>query len=126
MEGFLKAARFVKIAVVYFLIGTVLGLVIGSSNQFQYTSVHAHINLLGWVSLAIIGVIYKVFPEAAEAKLARIHFWLHNVGLPLLIISMVFFAQGEESMGIPFAALGGVLVIASVIVFLVNLFKRVK
>jgi cbb3-type cytochrome oxidase subunit 1 len=120
------AARFVKIAVVYFLIGTVLGLVMGSADQFQYTSAHAHINLLGWASLAIIGVIYKVFPEIADNKLARVHFWLHNIGLPLLVVSMVFFANDEESIGIPFAAVGGILVIVSVIVFLVNLFKRLK
>jgi cbb3-type cytochrome oxidase subunit 1 len=119
-------ARFIKVAVIYFLLGTVLGLVMGSTQQMQYTSAHAHINLLGWASLAIIGVIYKVFPEAGEAKLARIQFWLHNVGLPLLVIAMVLFANEQHGAGVPFAILGGVLVVASVIVFTVNLFKRLK
>ncbi|MDB4867586.1 MAG: cytochrome-c oxidase [Cohnella sp.] len=118
--------RFIKVAVIYFLIGTVWGLVMGATQHMEYMSAHAHINLLGWASLAIIGVIYRVFPQAGEAKLAKIQFWLHNIGLPLLVISMVLFANGDHGSGIPFAVLGGVLVIASVIVFTVNLFKRLS
>jgi cbb3-type cytochrome oxidase subunit 1 len=46
----------------------------GVSDSFQFTSAHAHINLLGWVSLAITGGIYHIFPTAGENKLAKIHF----------------------------------------------------
>ena len=120
------AGRFLKVAVIYFLIGTVWGVVMGSSQHFEYTSAHAHINLLGWVSLGLIGVIFKSFPEIGSGTLATAQFWLHNIGLPLLVVSMVFFARGEESLGIPFAASGGLLIISSVIVFAVNIFKRIK
>ncbi|TJY39616.1 cbb3-type cytochrome c oxidase subunit I [Cohnella pontilimi] len=120
------SARFIKAAVIYFLIGTVLGLVMGSAQAFEYTSVHAHINLAGWASLAIIGLIYKAYPELGEARLAKIQFWLHNVGLPLLIVSMVLFAAGNDDIGIPFAVLGGLLIIVSVILMTVNVFKRLK
>jgi cbb3-type cytochrome oxidase subunit 1 len=119
-------ARFIKAAVIYFLVGTVLGLVMGATQHFEYSSAHAHINLLGWASLAIIGVIYKVFPEAGAAKLAKIQFILHNVGLPMLVVSMILFANDQHGAGVPFAVLGGLLVITSVIVFTVNLFKRMK
>jgi cbb3-type cytochrome oxidase subunit 1 len=119
-------ARFIKAAVIYFLLGVIIGLVMGASEQMQYTSVHAHINLLGWASLGLIGVIYKVFPEAGEAKLARIQFILHNVGLPILVLSMVGFANGMMAVGIPAAILGGLLVIVSVILFVVNVFMRIR
>ncbi|WP_123042877.1 cytochrome-c oxidase [Cohnella candidum] len=120
------STSFIKAAVIYFLVGTVLGLVMGSTQAFEYTSVHAHINLVGWASLAIIGLIYKVYPDLGEAKLARIQFYLHNVGLPLLIISMVIFARDNEALGIPFAALGGLLIIVSAILMAVNVFKRLR
>ncbi|WP_425453955.1 cytochrome-c oxidase [Paenibacillus flagellatus] len=119
-------ARFLKVAVVYFLIGVVLGLAMGIANAFQYTSAHAHINLLGWASLALCGVIYTLYPEAGRAKLAVVQFWLHNVGLPVLVVSMLFFANGMEAAGIPCAAIGGLLVIASVILLVVNVFARVQ
>jgi cbb3-type cytochrome oxidase subunit 1 len=120
------ATKFIKAAVIYFLLGVIVGLVMGASEQMQYTSVHAHINLLGWASLGLIGVIYKVFPEAGEAKLARIQFILHNVGLPILVLSMLGFANGMTAISIPAAILGGLLVIVSVILFVVNVFKRIS
>jgi hypothetical protein len=117
--------KFIKAAVIYFLLGVIVGEVMGATEQMQYTSVHAHINLLGWASLGLIGVIYKVFPEAGEAKLARIQFILHNAGLPILVLSMIGFANGMTAIGIPTAILGGLLVIVSVILFVVNVFKRI-
>ncbi|MBB6670537.1 cytochrome-c oxidase [Cohnella nanjingensis] len=117
-------ARYIKVSVIYLLIGTVAGLVMGSAQAFEYTSAHAHVNLLGWASLAIIGVIYKAYPEAANTSLAQTQFWLHNFGLPVLVVSMILFANDKESLGIPFAAVGGLLVIASVVLFIVNVFKR--
>jgi cbb3-type cytochrome oxidase subunit 1 len=120
------SAKFIKAAVIYFLIGTIAGLVMGIAQQFQYTSVHAHINLVGWASLGIIGLIYRAYPEAGASKLATIQFWLHNVGLPLLIVSMIIFTTEHHSVGIPFAAVGGLLIIASVLLMTVNVFKRIN
>jgi cbb3-type cytochrome oxidase subunit 1 len=119
-------ARFIKVSVIYFLIGVVVGLVMGIADAFKYTSAHAHINLLGWASLAIIGVIYTVYPDAGKTKLAVVQFWLHNIGLPLLVVSMLMFPNGINSVGIPTAAVGGLLVIASVVVFVVNVFGKVQ
>jgi cbb3-type cytochrome oxidase subunit 1 len=116
--------RFIKVAVVYFLIGTVWGLVMGIVQQFQFTSVHAHLNLVGWASMAIIGLIYKAYPEAGQSKLASIQFWLHNIGLPLLAIGMIIFTTDNHAIGLPFASIGGLLVIASVVVMTINVFKR--
>lgn len=59
---------------------------IGFGDQFVFSSAHAHINLLGWVSLALSGVIYQLFPLAGENKLAVLHFWLQMIGVPLLTL----------------------------------------
>ena len=40
------------------------------------SSVHTHINLVGWASLALFGVIYRLYPELAASRLALVHFWL--------------------------------------------------
>jgi hypothetical protein len=45
--------RFLKIAAVYFFIAVCIGLVMGITHNFMFTSVHAHLNLLGWVSMAL-------------------------------------------------------------------------
>ena len=63
--------RFIKVSVLYFVIGIGFGMYIGFGDQFAFSSAHAHINLLGWVSLALSGVIYQLFPLAGENKLAN-------------------------------------------------------
>lgn len=118
--------RFIKIASVYFVVGIILGMVMGISESFQYTSTHAHINLLGWVSMGLIGVIYHVFPQLTAKKLANLHFWLHNVGLPLMVLGMVLFALDNESVAIPFMSAGGTLIIVATILFSVNCFLSLK
>lgn len=45
----------IKMAVVYLLLGVLLGLGMASSGQYQLSSIHTHINLLGWVTLALPG-----------------------------------------------------------------------
>ena len=118
--------KFIKVAVIYFIIGVCMGMYMGITDQFVFTSAHAHINLLGWVSLAVTGLIYHVFPVAGNSKLAKVHFWFHMIGVPLLTISMIFFGVGNFSVGIPLSAVGGILVIAGVLVFVVNVMKNVK
>lgn len=117
--------RFIKVSVIYLLIGVLLGMVMGMADKFIYTSAHAHINLLGWATLGLIGVVYTIYPDAGKTKLASAQFWLHNIGLPLLVISMFMFAHGNTALGIPFSAVGGLLVIASVLLLVINVFKHV-
>ena len=58
-------------------------------------SVHSHILLLGWATLATTGIVYLVLPRCAGTRLAAAHFWLHNLGLPVMIVSLAAAALGE-------------------------------
>jgi len=53
---------------------------------FNLAKVHVHMNLLGWMSLAIAGIFYHLYPNLAKTASAKIHFWLHNIGLPIMMI----------------------------------------
>jgi len=119
------AARFIKIAAVYFVIGVSMGLYMSMVHAYTLTSAHAHVNLLGWVSLAIFGCIYSLFPQAANSKLAKVHFWIYNIFLPIMMIGLVLVLSGMEAM-VPFVAAGGVLLVISVILFAINIFANVK
>jgi len=46
---------------------------------------------LGWASLALAGLVYHFYPAASITRLARFHFWLHNIGLPLFMVGLVLF-----------------------------------
>ncbi len=113
--------RFLKIAVVYFLIAVCLGLVMGIIHNFAFASVHAHLNLLGWVSMAIFGIIYSIFPSAGETGLAKTHFWLHNIGLPIMQISLFIMILTENAAFTVGTIIGSILVVVGVIMFVINI-----
>jgi cbb3-type cytochrome oxidase subunit 1 len=117
--------RLIKISAVYFAVGVCLGLYMSISHSFTLTPVHVHINLLGWTALTLAGIIYHLFPQAAATKLAKTHFWLHNIGLPLMMIGLIFIVYGHNAW-IPVTALGGTLVVIAVIVFTINVLQNVK
>jgi hypothetical protein len=118
--------RFLKIAVVYFVIGVVFGLVMGIIQSFQFASVHAHINLLGWVSLALCGFLYLRFPAAAISRLAPWHFWLHNVGLPIMVVGLYLEILTGRAGFTALIATGGTLAVVGIVIFAINVLTNVK
>jgi cbb3-type cytochrome oxidase subunit 1 len=107
--------------VVYLLLGLVQGLAMGISSDYSLSSVHAHILLLGWLTLATIGLVYLALPRCAQSRLATLHFWGHNLGLPVMMVSLALEAYGQKNAEAAIAA-GSVLVLLSLLFFAVNLF----
>jgi len=114
--------EWLKIAVVYFVIGVGLGIVMGVSGNHSQFPTHAHINLLGWVSLALIGLIYRQFPDIANNNLAKIQFWLHNLALPVTMLALVGVLRGNAALE-PVAGVGSSVIGVSVVLFAVNVLR---
>lgn len=119
------AIWFIRIAVVYLVAGVLFGQFMGITQRFAYADFHAHINLLGWATLALSGVIYTLFPKAGETRLATVHFWLHNVGLPIFAVGLFLFATNDQR-GLPFAIVGSTLAILGLITFATNVWLNAK
>ncbi|MGG4394657.1 cytochrome-c oxidase [Paenibacillus thiaminolyticus] len=117
--------RFIKVAAFYFMAGGLAGLIAGAANQFQYTSLHAHLNLLGWVSLAISGLIYARFPQAGDSTLGTVHFWLHNIGLPIFVAGLAMAANGVDGATALLIG-GGIISVLAVLAFAINVWKNVR
>ncbi|MDP3846975.1 MAG: hypothetical protein Q8R10_11210 [Pseudomonas sp.] len=115
----------IKIAAIYFVLAIALGLVMGASHDYSLRSVHAHIALFGWASLAIIGLIYCHFPAIANNRLAKVQFWLHNLGLPCLNLAIIGVQRGNTALE-PIIGIASTVVAISVILFAVNIFKNMK
>ena len=124
--GKVMGARFLKIAAVYFFIAVCLGLVMGIIHNFSFTSVHAHLNLLGWVSMAIFGLIYFVYPHAAETKLAKTHFWLHNIGVPVMQGALFVMILTNHPATTILMIIGSLMVVIGTLLFVINIFTQIK
>lgn len=119
-------ARWIKLAVLYFILGIAMGMFMSATIQLQWAAAHAHVNLAGWASTAIIGLIYTVYPKAGTSKLGQWTFWLYNIGLPFLLFSM-FMVQFPSMVGFShiFTFSGGGALALGIILFIVNVFINV-
>lgn len=117
--------QFIKIAVVYLFIGALLGLTMGITQKFVVVPVHAHVLLLGWASLALAGLVYHLYPAAAMTRLARIHFWLHNLALPVFMVGLGMYLTGSTFL-MPVVAGAGTVVLVGLAAFATNVLLNVK
>lgn len=112
---------YLRLAVVYALVAMALGIAMSASHDFRFASVHAHLNLMGWASMALYGLVYCFLPQAAEGRLARVQFWLANAGVILLSGGVAAIALKMPE-GEPVAAIGAFLTFAAMAIFAVVLF----
>lgn len=62
------ALMFMTAAAACLVAGVTMGIVMGITHDFSLAPVHAHLNLLGWVSLAVMGLAYRAWPALAARK----------------------------------------------------------
>lgn len=115
-----------KISVVYFMIGISFGLYMSLTHVFNLTSVHVHVNLLGWMSLALVGVIYHLHPNLEKSGLAKAHFWLHNIGLPVMMIAIALAILGVNPIFFPIATAGGAATLIGIFCFGLNVLMNME
>lgn len=107
---------FILMAIVYALAGMLLGLWMGAKEDYAQVPVHAHLNLVGWASMALFGLIYRAWPNLAKARLAKMQFWFMALGTPVMLVGIPIAHSG----GSPLLAItGSVAVIAAFAKFLV-------
>lgn len=115
--------RLIKISAVYLVLGACLGMYMGISQNFSLTPVHAHVLLAGWLTLAMAGVVYRTWPDAAGTRLATAHFWLHNLGLPVFMTGLGLMVTGKATL--PAVIAGGAgAVLLGLICLAINLWRR--
>ena len=116
------------IAFVFFLVavlcvtgGMIWGLQMGASGDHTMVGAHAHLNLVGWVTMALFGIYYRLTPQAASGWLPRIHAALAIGGVAIMVPGIAIASSGG-SPGIAIA--GSFLAFASMLVFLFTVIRH--
>lgn len=119
--------NFIKAALVYLGIGVAVGALMAIVPELrgQLRPSHAHINLLGFMSMFIFGVAYHIIPRfhgrmLHSDQLAVVHFWLANIGAVGLAVILAF----ESSFGtgaVPLLGLFGATWTVAAFIFIYNL-----
>lgn len=108
--------RFMLAAILFAVIGMVLGLYMGPTGDFTLVPVHVHLNLVGWASMAIFALYYRADAVAAATALAGWHFWIAFVGMILFAVGLTALQLGNTSLEIVLIV-GSVLTLVSILTF---------
>jgi hypothetical protein len=95
--------------------GVMLGIGMGMTHDFRLAPVHAHTNLVGWASLALMGLTLRAWPALAEGRLAVAQF-LVSAGSALAFPAGIYLAVMQDAPGL--AIVAGLAWLAGALLFL--------
>ena len=105
-----------RAAVVMVIAGMIWGIAMGITQDHSTLPAHAHLNLLGWVSLFLFGIYYHLHPAVDRSRLASLQVWVWIVGTIILTIGVALVHSGH-AIGEPIAAVSSLLVLADMLLF---------
>ncbi|MBL6455203.1 hypothetical protein JMJ55_07705 [Belnapia sp. T6] len=98
---------FLASAALCLVTGTALGIAMGIAHDFHLAPVHAHLNLVGWTTLALMGLSYRAWPQLSESRiLAPLQFAL-SAGAAVAFPFGIYLSIEHETPGL---AIGAALV----------------
>jgi hypothetical protein len=103
-------------AVIAAIAGMLWGLDMAISDNHAAMPAHAHLNLLGWVSLFLFGIFYRLHPSLDATKIALVQVWAWIVGTIVMTVGVGLVSTGTTSAD-PIAAVGSLVVLADMLLF---------
>ena len=116
------SSRFMRIAVLWLVAGICLGIYMAASHDHSMHPVHAHINLLGFVLPVAFAVFYRLWPSAAQSRLAQAHFWLFAPASFVLLVALFILFRGVAAIE-PVLAVASIVIGISVVCFAIVVWK---
>lgn len=115
-------ATFILTALAWLVLGISMGIYMSAAKDFALRPVHAHINLIGWVTNALMGFFYWLQPAAA-GRIGWAGFASLNLGAAAMLAALTALLLGHPDgplaiglpLGAPVVALG-ILLFASRVV----------
>ncbi|MEO9823525.1 MAG: hypothetical protein ABJF50_03785 [Paracoccaceae bacterium] len=101
-------------AVLFALIGMAWGIQMSATHDHTLSPAHGHLNLLGFVAMAVYGSYYAVSPEAGQSRLAHFHYALAVLSVLVLVPGIVSAITGS---GETLAKVGSVFSVLSMVLF---------
>jgi len=114
-----------RLAVLFVIAGMAMGIGMAATQNHVIMPAHAHLNLLGWVSLFLFGIYYERRPALDASKLARIQVVLWSFGTVVLTVAVAAIHLGYQAAE-PVAALASLLVLAAMLLFAYFIFRPAR
>lgn len=106
---------YILISLLWLVLGMAFGIWMGIAGKFEFAESHAHLNLVGFVTSAIFGLICRQYPAIARSALAGLQFWVFEIGAVLLVLGKILVdAKGSDLL----VVIGSLVVIVGAFLFL--------
>lgn len=116
-----------RMSAIYAFIGAFLGSHLAGGGDYSVRPVHAHILVVGWLSLFAFATYYRLYQVPAASKLAIFHVWTAILGSAGLTLGMWLYMAKPfalpETFTMVFYIVGGSLLLLSFLLFVFMTFK---
>jgi len=112
-----------RISVSLGLVGIILGIVMGIRQDFALMPAHAHLNLLGFVTMFLSALYYRVVPEAGASGLARYQAIVSVAGAVVFPIGIACVLVGGHDRFEAVVVAGALTVLLGMALFAVIVFR---
>lgn len=117
--------RLIRISAIFGVIGAFLGSHMAGAGSYAFRPIHAHILVVGWLSVFAWGVFYKIYKVRAK-KMVAAHGWTAIIGSIGLTAGMwLQFMQPfgvNETFSLIFYIVGGSVLLISFVLFVLVTF----
>jgi len=120
------SAAFFMTGALFLAMGMCWGIAMAVSQNFALAPAHAHLNLLGWVTMAIYGAFYALTRETFSARLAWINYGCATLGVAIMIPSLAIMLNTGNTALEPLVGIGSLLSLIALLVFAVSAFRELK
>ena len=118
------SAAFFTVGALCVLVGMLWGMHMGQAEDFTLMAAHAHLNLVGWVTMSLYGTFYALTAQTMSPRLAWINFVLSLAGVLIMIPSLAIYLATSDKTYIGPMVIGEVLTLLGLIVFLISVFRE--
>jgi len=113
-------STYMVIGAAWLVLGMAFGIVMAAMHNYQFTPVHAHINLVGFACHALFGLAYRQWPAMNQSPLAPYQFWIFVVATPITLVGVYVALSGGPELP---AIVGSLGLLAGATLFCVMIWK---
>jgi hypothetical protein len=112
----------IRVAAIYSLIGALMGSDIAGREDYTMVPAHAHILVVGWLTLFAYGIFYYVFKELSMKRTAKLHAWTSLIGGGLMPLGMLLYNKMESTATLLAFIIPAVILLVAIVLFILILF----
>jgi len=119
------AAVHLRAAAIYAVIGMTFGIYMGIKQDFSLMPAHAHLNVVGWLSIAVYGLVLARFPDIAASRLAKVQGIIAHLGVWIFVPGIAIAIISDHSIE-QFAIIGSLVVLTGALLFVPLVWRATK